>query len=73
MRADIVPGAAFRAGSQSPMVAPGEWEVTGPLTLTLMASRNGNGTGRVYSVSSNEPGNSRKQFFRVNDRDGAAR
>ena len=55
------------------MVALGEWEVTGPLTLTLMASRNGNGTGRVYSVWSNEPGNSRKQFFRVNDRDGAAR
>ena len=28
----------------------GEWEVTGPLTLTLMASRNGNGTGRVYTI-----------------------
>jgi hypothetical protein len=29
----------------------GQWQITGPLTLSLMADRAGNGNGRIYTVS----------------------
>ncbi len=29
----------------------GQWDITGPRTLTLKAARNGNGTGRIYSIA----------------------
>jgi hypothetical protein len=28
-----------------------EWQITGPLTLNLLASRNGNGNGRIYIIT----------------------
>jgi hypothetical protein len=28
-----------------------EWQITGPLTLNLLASRNGNGDGRIYIIT----------------------
>jgi hypothetical protein len=28
-----------------------QWQLTGPLSLTLLAERNGSGTGRVYAIS----------------------
>jgi hypothetical protein len=29
----------------------GQWQVTGDLTLNLLADRNGNGTGRIYTIT----------------------
>jgi predicted extracellular nuclease len=30
---------------------PGQWQINGPLTLTLLADRLGSGTGRIYTIS----------------------
>jgi uncharacterized protein YjiK len=46
----------------------GQWEVTGPFTLNLTASRNGNGNGRVYTIAvqcSDAAGNSSSQSTTV--------
>ena len=31
-------------------IAASDWKITGPLTVNLRADRNGNGTGRVYTI-----------------------
>jgi hypothetical protein len=40
----IISVASNEAGS-------GQWQVTGDLSLSLQADRNGNGTGRVYTIT----------------------
>jgi hypothetical protein len=56
------------AGVSSNEPGNGEWQVTGPFTLQLVASRNGNGTGRIYTIAvqcSDAAGNSSSQSTTV--------